>query len=167
MLNVASETLGTSKLWWFPPWIPWTTVAICGWCMAKFEASIWRIEHERWLPGLCFLSRVSPVVLWFLNHLVIIPYGTQTWPAGWWFGTFLFSHILGIIPIDCHIFQRGGPTTNQPEDLIQKQIKTNFFPVQCWASGWWKSWFFLLTKCDTTEPSMVAWPLIWSRRSLQ
>ena len=28
---------------------------------------------------------------------------------------FLFSHILGIIiPIDFHIFQRGGPTTNQP-----------------------------------------------------
>ena len=26
----------------------------------------------------------------------------------------LFSHILGtIIPIDFHIFQRGGPTTNQ------------------------------------------------------
>ena len=35
--------------------------------------------------------------------------------AGWWFGChFLFSHILGIIiPIDFHIFQRGGPTTNQ------------------------------------------------------
>ena len=35
--------------------------------------------------------------------------------TGWWFGTFfLFSHILGIIiPIDFHIFQRGGPTTNQ------------------------------------------------------
>ena len=35
--------------------------------------------------------------------------------TGWWFGChFLFSHILGIIiPIDVHIFQRGGPTTNQ------------------------------------------------------
>ena len=35
--------------------------------------------------------------------------------TGWWFGChFLFSHILGtIIPIDYHIFQRGGPTTNQ------------------------------------------------------
>ena len=34
--------------------------------------------------------------------------------TGWWFGChFLFSHILGIIiPIDFHIFQRGGPTTN-------------------------------------------------------
>ena len=25
--------------------------------------------------------------------------------SGWWFGTFVFFHILGrIIPIDCHIF---------------------------------------------------------------
>ena len=37
------------------------------------------------------------------------------WLSGWWFDChFLFSHILGIIvPIDFHIFQRGGPTTNQ------------------------------------------------------
>ena len=35
--------------------------------------------------------------------------------TAWWFGCHvLFSHILGmIIPIDFHIFQRGGPTTNQ------------------------------------------------------
>ena len=35
--------------------------------------------------------------------------------SGWWFGTsILFSHMLGIIiPIDFHIFQRGGLTTNQ------------------------------------------------------
>ena len=41
-------------------------------------------------------------------------FATDFW-AGWWFGChFLFSHILGIIiPIDFHIFQRGGPTTNQ------------------------------------------------------
>ena len=34
---------------------------------------------------------------------------------GWWFVMFsLFSHPLGtIIPNDFHIFQRGGPTTNQ------------------------------------------------------
>ena len=31
-----------------------------------------------------------------------------------WLPSILFSHILGIIiPIDFHIFQRGGPTTNQ------------------------------------------------------
>ena len=36
--------------------------------------------------------------------------------TGWWFGTFLiFPYIKGIIiiPIDVHIFQKGGPTTNQ------------------------------------------------------
>ena len=35
--------------------------------------------------------------------------------TGWWFGChFLFSHILGIvIPIDFHIFQRGGYTTTK------------------------------------------------------
>ena len=37
--------------------------------------------------------------------------------TGWWFGChFLFSHVLGtIIPVDFHIFQRGGkkPPTSQ------------------------------------------------------
>ena len=47
--------------------------------------------------------------------------------TGWWFGTFLFSHILGIIiPIDFHIFQRGGPTTNQ----IRMAHLFGYFPCQ-------------------------------------
>jgi hypothetical protein len=34
--------------------------------------------------------------------------------TGWWFGTFLFSNILGIIiPTDFHMFERGRYTTNQ------------------------------------------------------
>ena len=35
--------------------------------------------------------------------------------TGWWFGTFCIFPYIGnfIIPIDFHIFQRGGPTTNQ------------------------------------------------------
>ena len=46
--------------------------------------------------------------------------------AGWWFGTcFIFPYIgLLIIPIDFHIFQRGGPTTNQV-GLLKTSI--------CWA----------------------------------
>ena len=37
--------------------------------------------------------------------------GSKT--TGWWFGTFLFFNILGIVtPTDFHIFQRGGSTTN-------------------------------------------------------
>ena len=41
--------------------------------------------------------------------------GNSRFLAGWWFGTcFIFPYIgLLIIPIDFHIFQRGGPTTNQ------------------------------------------------------
>ena len=35
--------------------------------------------------------------------------------SAWWFGTFFIFPYIGnfIIPIDFHIFQRGGPTTNQ------------------------------------------------------
>ena len=35
--------------------------------------------------------------------------------SGWWFGTFFIFPYIGnvIIPIGVHIFQRGGPTTNQ------------------------------------------------------
>ena len=35
--------------------------------------------------------------------------------SGWWFGTFFIFPYIGflIIPIDFHIFQRGGLTTNQ------------------------------------------------------
>ena len=35
--------------------------------------------------------------------------------TGWCFGTFFIFPYIGllIIPIDVHIFQRGGPTTNQ------------------------------------------------------
>ena len=39
----------------------------------------------------------------------------RVWWSGWWFQTWiLFSIIYGIIlPLDFHIFQRGGSTTNQ------------------------------------------------------
>ena len=57
------------------------------------------------------------------------PAGSQFWHismAGWWFGChFLCSHILGIIiPIDFHIFQRGGPTTNLMEMWLLAIEKT-------------------------------------------
>ena len=52
---------------------------------------------------------------WRLRQREIRGLSGQRRRTGWWFGChFLFSHILGIIiPIDFHIFQRGGPTTNQ------------------------------------------------------
>ena len=54
-------------------------------------------------------SRVACPLFWPPKESMVWCY------TGWWFGTsILFSHILGIIiPIDFHIFQRGGPTTNQ------------------------------------------------------
>ena len=71
------------------------------------------------------------------TNVVTIPYSDENWirapdhvwmvqnlekdhmwieyTAGWWFGTFFIFPYIGnfIIPIDFHIFQRGGPTTNQ------------------------------------------------------
>ena len=42
--------------------------------------------------------------------------------TGWWFGTYLFSHILGIIlPIDFHIFQRGW--NHQPDRFCQPNLQ--------------------------------------------
>ena len=43
--------------------------------------------------------------------------------TGWWFGChqFYFPRNIGnvIIPIDFHIFQRGGPTTNQYHTAVE------------------------------------------------
>ena len=60
----------------------------------------------------CLLSHFSWWHAALLDELISVL--LVLW-SGWWFGChFLFSHILGIIiPIDFHIFQRGGPTTNQ------------------------------------------------------
>ena len=45
---------------------------------------------------------LDPEIFWYCQLYV-------QWLSGWWFGTFFFSHILGIIiPIDFHIFQRGS-----------------------------------------------------------
>ena len=38
--------------------------------------------------------------------------------SGWWFGTFLFFHILGMSSSQL-AFQRGRPTTNQLSNLIE------------------------------------------------
>ena len=53
---------------------------------------------------------------------------------GWWFGTCsIFPYIgLLIIPIDFHIFQRGGPTTNQYP--IQIPIKIHEVSVESMVS---------------------------------
>ena len=58
------------------------------------------------------MQEVVVVFIFFLRSLLQEIFKTYT---GWWFGTFfIFPYIgNGIIPIDDHIFQRGGPTTNQ------------------------------------------------------
>ena len=45
--------------------------------------------------------------------------------TGWWFGTLLlFFHIFAaIIPIDFHIFQWGGSTTNQKNHPMLETVK--------------------------------------------
>ena len=53
--------------------------------------------------------------------------------SGWWFGChFLFSINIGfiIIPIDFHIFQRGGPTTNQKS--IGQSYSMEWYVQQFW-----------------------------------
>ena len=53
--------------------------------------------------------------------------------SGWWFGChFLFSHSVGnlIIPIDFHIFQRGGWTTNQR--MYQNFSRFGLEDLQTW-----------------------------------
>ena len=51
-------------------------------------------------------------MLYIYNWTFIMTSNIQ---SGWWFGTFFIFPYIGllIIPIDFHILQRGGPTTNQ------------------------------------------------------
>ena len=53
---------------------------------------------------------------WKKNYGIIVVI-VMTVITGWWFGCHLayFPRNIGllIIPMDFHIFQRGGPTTNQ------------------------------------------------------
>ena len=77
-----------------------------------------------------------------LHHLIQfhpnIYYSSDIVDTGWWFGTFFIFPYIGnvIIPIDVHIFQRGGPTTNQ--------ILTWFFVWHAIFRCFSKSWGVLL-----------------------
>ena len=90
-----------------------------------------------------------------------------TYITGWWFGTsILFSHkywVAFIIPIDFHIFQRGGPTTNQIKSW-QVSIELILIEGLRWfgcamADGWW---FIALSveaqkKCRTDQVVEQIW----------
>ena len=86
-------------------------------CLAWFDA-MFRGGCHGGAVGLSLQAEWQPS--WLRRQQLSIQCGwlrspTQELIDGWWFGTsILFSHILEIIiPIDFHIFQRGGPTTNQ------------------------------------------------------
>ena len=73
----------------------------------------------------CLISEMGMVPSIFKNWYPIFQL-----IAGWWFGChFFFSHILGIIiPMDFHIFQRGGPTTHQQWIASREERIPGFFP---------------------------------------
>ena len=75
-----------------------------------------------------------------------------SYTSGWWFGTFSFSHILGIIiPIDFHIFQRGGPTTNQ-----------TFIHSFWFVSSRWEFWISVLTGYEHDDITTTACEVVYS-----
>ena len=61
------------------------------------------------------LCEKKPVLDWEMPDLWMKNITAKKVKTGWWFGTFFIFPYIGclIIPIDFHIFQRGGPTTNQ------------------------------------------------------
>ena len=69
-------------------------------------------SKPHWLDGSHeYKPKLSQTGILFLALL----FNNDNSVSGWWFGTFFIFPYIGllIIPIDFHIFQRGGPTTNQ------------------------------------------------------
>ena len=88
-----------------------------GWEMADVG-----LQHEN------FTCQISDRHGW---KSVMWNFKTLQGKTGWWFGTFLFSHILGIIiPIDFHIFQRGS-NTNQKRVLESSNNPNGVEPASC------------------------------------
>ena len=92
--------------------------------------------------------------------------------SGWWFGFFLFSHLLGIIiPIDFHIFQRGGPTTNQLWICENHMAvyggftwRLDFYMVGSKRFSWlvnkFSTWFPQKKSCEKTSRG-DGWTSVW------
>ena len=108
--------------------IPW---GIGDWFQYKTP---WQCHsHEAYyffLADLEYVSRtISKKILIMIRrtiviYVVIIKIKIMTIITGWWFGTFFYFPILGIIiiPIDFHIFHRGGWTTNQYNIAIADKV---------------------------------------------
>ena len=108
---------------WNPPHPtpPHPTPEACWWIWAQYENYEGNFPGS-WLIVSCVSAQVSEIYVIFMSpsaqvseissaQVSACPKKTL---AGWWFGTFLFSIMYGIIlPIDFHIFQDGYCTTNQ------------------------------------------------------
>ena len=88
-----------------------------------------RISEPRHLPAQAIGSTESQKLS--AKYLGIPRYSI----SGWWFGTcFIFPYIGNfIIPIDFHIPQRGGPSTNQIYLLARKLyvLEKYSLPMHC------------------------------------
>ena len=131
------------KPWWMPSGgLGWMGIHHL---KSRREPSKFRmINHFQWY--------LSPVFFWWLHiyihiHINVINciilyyhyddhyingmcHGSDDFIAGWWFGTFLFYYILGIIIPTGYILQRGRYTTNQPWFLYVSRVKYLIFPIK-------------------------------------
>ena len=107
----------------FASWASWI-VAKTGWDPTKNRPSrrprrFWGIGSSSQTPVANFSREISPfqsIPVVVNMTLIVVNHLTVTRITGWWFGChFLFSHSVGNNHPNwrTHIFQRGGPTTNQ------------------------------------------------------
>ena len=94
--------------------------------------------------------------------------GNEQNKSGWWFGTFsMFPYIGNFnIPIDFHIFQRGGPTTNQKYiiDTCRNwrshcEVKSNCPPWVVDSNRLFLHRRSQMICLDTTSNHSAGWPL--------
>ena len=117
----------------------WRIISYCGWLWLNFYGWLWMImAYGGWLWMIIMdIAVVNMEIGWKLLGKWSQPHcgasleveftqidgNDMQWPyypknkygSGWWFGTFFIVPYIGnfIIPIDFHVFQRGGLTTKQ------------------------------------------------------
>ena len=142
-------------------------VSPCYWCVCvlypQFCSQIMLATNR---PSLCI--RMS-------NHLFIAKSQALAPPkkmadrkgsdTGWWFGTFFIFPYIGnfIIPIDFHIFRRGGPTTNQDKLNLFYLFGVNIHIIPSQVHLWQVS-----TEAGAARPCRARpqqhWSCPWRRR---
>ena len=118
---------------------------------------VWDATEARTWPDLCWIfSGENRRNIWKKNGWLLgiarMYLGNYWTSAGWWFGTcfYFFSYIGNgnIIPIDCHIFQRGRSTTNQSGFCGNYDIEFEFRETTYHRQLW-------LIMIDSTSSSTV------------